>query len=173
LMDSNSGKYIQSASHQIIKNRKWLIIAPRQSISSQTILVEKGMRQVIFENGTLTIDDRSQLTDDSNVKDPVNRQLSTVNYDRNTAWLDASSVVYPLILRKWKQGDYFYPLGMRKKKKLARFFIDQKLSKREKEKVWVLEMDKKIIWVVGMRIDDRFKLDADSISILKIEMESK
>jgi tRNA(Ile)-lysidine synthase len=176
LMDSDSGKYIQSASHQIIKNRQWLIIAPRQSISSQTILIEKGMRKIIFENGTLKMDDKSALTTESNVRDSVNRQPSRINYltiDKNTAWLDSSSISYPLILRKWQQGDYFYPLGMRKKKKLARFFIDQKLSKRDKEKVWVLEMNKKIIWVVGMRIDDRFKLDAASRSMLKIEMESK
>ncbi len=154
LLDSESGKYVPSSSHRIIKNRRWLIIAPKDAEKSEIIIIDE-MGNWQFAMGNLQIE----------TTQTANCQLPPAN---SAACLDADEIKFPLLLRKWKQGDYFYPLGMRKKKKLSRFFIDQKLSKTDKEKIWVIEMDKKIIWVVGYRIDDRFKITGKTKKVLKI-----
>ncbi len=155
LLKSETGKYIRSATHRVIKNRNWLIISPNETAAAQHILIE-GEGIWPFADGSLQ------------VKKIINAQRPAD--DQSKAQLDASVISYPLLLRKWKPGDYFYPLGMQKKKKLSRFFIDQKLSLTQKEKTWVIEMDKKILWVVGMRIDDRFKIRDTTKNILQISL---
>lgn len=158
LLDSGNGKYISGASHRIIKNRAWLIIAPLQNSGAAHVIIEKNHTAVSFPEGELLL--------------KIFKAGTHVEIEKNLtlALLDADKISFPLVLRKWKAGDYFYPLGMKKKKKIARFLIDQKLSKTAKEKVWVLEMDQRIVWVVGLRIDNRFCLSPAAKEILKIEM---
>ena len=164
LLDSESGKYVQSSSHRIIKNRQWLIIAPNETNKGDIIVIDEvGNWQ--FAIGNLQLE--TTLT--ANTSTIAQYQLQTAN---SIALLDADKIKFPLLLRKWKQGDYFYPLGMMKKKKLSRFFIDQKLSKIDKENAWVIEMDKKIIWVVGYRIDERFKITGNTKKVLKVTINT-
>ena len=158
LLQSESGKYIQSHTHRVIKNRNWLIISPNETKQAENILFEPEHAHIDFVQGKLEIKTLPQTT---------NHKLQTIN---SIAELDADEIKFPLLLRRWKQGDYFYPLGMKKKKKLSRFFIDIKLSLTQKEKTWVIEMDKKIIWVVGLRIDDRFKITGKTKNILQITL---
>lgn len=156
LAGSESGRYIESSSKRIIRHRHWFIISPVLSVISENIIIEETTARINFTGGMLKLEKISNL------------QPPTSN---NIACLDAKHIQFPLLLRRWKPGDYFYPLGMQKKKKLARFFIDQKLSKTDKEKIWVIEMNKKIIWVVGHRIDDRFKITPATQSALMIRIE--
>lgn len=158
LLQSETGKYVQSSSHRIIRNRKWLIIAPLVTEQAKHILIEsEGVTN--FPAGSISV----------KAAPAEGYELST---DNKIAALDAKHIRYPLMLRAWKKGDYFYPLGMPKKKKIARFLIDQKLSVTNKEKVWVLEMNKKIIWVVGMRIDDRFKITASTKELMILKFQN-
>ena len=156
LLDADNGSYIQSASHRIIKNRKWIIIAPLQTNIAAHILIEKGEKIVVFANGILQL----QILPSFGL--PINDSRLTIHVDED-------KIKFPLLLRQSKQSDYFYPLGMQKKKKLNRFFIDQKLSVTEKENVWVIESDKRIVWVIGLRIDDRFKITPATKHVLKID----
>jgi tRNA(Ile)-lysidine synthase len=158
LLKSESGKYIRSSTHRIFKNRKWLIIAPNQTGEAANILIEANDKTIIFEGGLLQIE--SVL------------QPSAIYQQSSIAQLDAADIQFPLLLRKWKAGDYFYPLGMNRKKKLGRFFTDQKLSLTQKENIWVIESHKKILWVIGMRIDDRFKITRSTKKIVQFTFQT-
>jgi tRNA(Ile)-lysidine synthase len=158
LLESETGKYVLSSSHRILKNRNWLIISPRNPEKQEQVVVEKGEGSIRFQNGELILKKKAAS----------NTELVANN---GKALIDEEKINFPLLLRKWRPGDYFYPLGMTKKKKLARFFIDQKLSLAQKEKTWVIEMNKKIVWVVGLRIDDRFKVTNQTKKVLEITFD--
>jgi tRNA(Ile)-lysidine synthase len=154
LLDASNGSFMASPTNRLIINRNWLIIAPKQADEATNVLIEAGTNEIVFSGGKLVFN-----------KSIVDGQQST---DKAIATIDADSITYPLLLRPYKTGDYFYPLGMTKKKKLSKFFIDQKLSKTQKENIWVIESDKRIVWVVGYRIDNRFKLTPSTKEVLTI-----
>jgi len=158
LLDAANGSFIRSSTHRIIKNRNWMIIAPVLSEQAQHIIIEATDKKIAFENGTLSFE-------------MLPAMHAAIDSSNMVALMDASRLEYPLLLRKCKQGDYFYPLGMKKKKKLSKFFIDQKLSRTQKEKVWVLESNKRIAWITGLRIDDRFKITAATRNAVRIQLE--
>jgi tRNA(Ile)-lysidine synthase len=155
LCTADNAKFVASATHRIIKNRNWLIIARVQMPESQTFIIESENENTVFGNERLQI----QLL--SNIP-------AEIITDANKVQLDAAQIQFPLLLRKAKTGDYFYPLGMKKKKKVSRFLIDQKLSATQKEKVWVLESNQRIVWIVGYRIDNRFKISHHTKQVLQL-----
>jgi tRNA(Ile)-lysidine synthase len=159
LAASDSGKYILSPdnNYRIIKHRHWFIISPVAATESENIIIEESDRKIAFSLGKLSIE----------IISTTNYKPQTTNY---TACLDNKEITFPLLLRKWKTGDYFYPLGMKKKKKLNRFLIDQKLSLSDKENVWVIESDQRIVWVVGYRIDERFKITDKTKTVFSLTL---
>lgn len=161
LMGGDSGTFIASTTHRIIHNRNWLIVTPLASSESKHILIAPEQKSVEYEGGRLSFKVMSWggVIDEST--------------DNETEMIDLDKVIFPLLLRKWKQGDYFYPLGMSKKKKLSRFFIDKKLSIIEKEKVWIIEQNKKIIWVIGHRLDNRFRVTDSTKNVLVMKNNNR
>lgn len=157
LSESDSGKYIQApeGNYRIIKHRSWFIISPLSSAEIENIVIEKGDKEIQFSLGKLRVEEILSP------KSPGSGMEVSLN---------ANTIEYPLLLRKWKTGDYFYPLGMKKKKKLNRFLIDLKLSAPEKDKIWVIESNQRIVWVVGYRIDDRFKLTDNTKTVLQLSL---
>ena len=157
LLNAETGKYIQSTTHRILRNREWLIITPLETQFAANILIDENKSIIRFDNLSMKFSTHINKAD-------------FISSNENIACIDKDRVTFPFILRKWKTGDYFYPLGMDKKKKLSKFFIDSKLSIADKEKVWVLESDKRIVWVVGIRIDNRFKVTEKTKEVLKIQL---
>lgn len=159
LLDSETGRYVETPTHRIIRNRAWLLVAPLQQEENPVIFMEEGQTEQVFPGGRLTVQRLSR------------GELGTIPTDPAIACVDARHVRFPLVLRPWKQGDYFYPLGMAKKKKVSRFLIDLKLSLADKGAVWVLTgSDEKMLWIAGKRIDHRFRITDSTTEILLIKI---
>ncbi|HSC54444.1 MAG TPA: tRNA lysidine(34) synthetase TilS [Phnomibacter sp.] len=158
LCSATSGKRVSSATHTVTRNRNWLLIHAHKSKNEPAVIViEKKDATVEFSGGKLHFNH-------------LDKKPFHIHKNSCIALLDARLLQFPLLLRKWKPGDYFYPFGMEKKKKVARFLIDQKCSALEKEKVYVLEMNKKILWIVGLRIDNRFRVNENTKEAWEIEL---
>jgi tRNA(Ile)-lysidine synthase len=161
-LDDISGKQFFSSSHRLIKDRENLIITKKTKTSDINI------RQYFINKNTLVIEKPVKLKM-IRIKWIKNDKNVTISKDRNIASIDFDKLKFPLKIKKWKQGDFFYPLGTKCKKKLSDFFIDNKLSIIDKEDVWLICSANRIVWIIGYRIDDRFKITNNTRNIYQIE----
>ncbi len=155
LLTAESGHWVGSATHKVIRNRDFLIITDATPHATDIVQIEGVPCEISTEHGTFhfTIEDKP----------------ASIPVADDIAMIDASLLSFPLILRRWKTGDYFYPLGMgMKKKKVSKYFIDQKVPLHVKDKVWVLESARRIVWICGMRLDERFKVKDKTQQVIKI-----
>ena len=111
-----------------------------------------------MHNAEFTIDEK-QFTINNPIKLEVN-EVDIADFrlikSANVACLDVDKLQYPLVLRRWKRGDWFIPYGMKGRKKLSDFFADKKMNLIEKERVWLLASGDDIVWIVGHRVDARY-----------------
>lgn len=151
------GGIFYSPTHQILNDRLYLVILPHFDKNVEdTIKVEELTQSINLPDGSLILE-------------PLDHVPSSFPENPNLAFLDANKIKLPLSLRRWKPGDRFQPFGMNgHSKKLQDFFNDSKLSRFDKEQVWILESEGEICWIVGMRTDERFKIDDKTTRCLKL-----
>jgi tRNA(Ile)-lysidine synthase len=155
LLVANNGAYIATPSHRFIKFNESIQIIDNNTEKEHIVIhVADGNLQV--NEGVLHFEMKTAST------------LGEIKKEAKYAYLDADKLEWPLLFRTWQPTDYFYPLGLRKKKKLNHFLGGLKLSPAAKQKTAVLTMGDKLLWVVGQRIDDRFKITEQTKNVLVI-----
>lgn len=156
-LDGMSGKQFVSQTHRLVRDRESLILTPLQSANRKQFYIEEGMKECI-----------SPIHLKISVHDKMDK--FKISDSRFEACIDRDHVQFPLLIRRWQQGDYFKPLGMKGFKKISDFFIDSKLSLPEKENIWILANGEQVVWIIGHRLDDRYKITSDTHNILKLEI---
>lgn len=157
LLEAQSGKQIRSSTHRLIKNRSQLILTPLDKKSKISILIDALDTFVLLPSHSFDL------------KLELSESLGSTS--NTVVYLDLELLQFPLRLGNWNEGDYFYPRGMKGKKKLSKYFKDKKLSLIEKENKVVLYSNNAVVWIVGMRADQRFIANEKSTKILKLSIE--
>ena len=156
-LDNEPGKIFHSSTHVAVKDRTDLIIRKITEMDDQTYLIYPDTKEL-----TRPLSMRLNLID----HDP----WFVLRRESSNALLDLDKLSFPLQLRHWNEGDFFYPLGLNGKKKLSDFFVDKKMNKLDKHKCWILTSGQDIVWIVGQQIDDRFKISGSTRKVLQIEL---
>jgi tRNA(Ile)-lysidine synthase len=154
-LDKSPGKEFFSSTHKLIRDRDYLIVANKDLSDQRRYYIDKLVDAL---HVPIRLDFK-MVDNVSEYRIPRNPFIACIDYDK---------IEFPLILRKWHYGDYFRPFGFDHYKKLSDFFVDRKYSILDKERVWILATGETIIWIVGERLDDRFRVDKKTSRILEI-----
>ena len=157
LLGAQSGKQISSTSHRLIKNRSHLILCKLEAPLEVDVSIDSS--ESLFRIPSHSIALKIESTN------------SNSTTSRESLLLDTESLKFPLTVRSCKEGDHFYPSGMTGKKKLSKFFKDEKMSLLDKENALLLCSDDQVVWVLGMRADNRFIPTNKTTKFVKISIE--
>ncbi len=157
-LESNSGLMFHSPTHRLLKDREQLIIDEIKEANDLEFLIPEGENKI--NEPIKLIFKRFERSEDFKLSKSA-----------HTIHIDEDKVTFPLRIRKWQQGDRFQPFGMRQNKKLSDFFIDEKLNIYEKENCFLLLSDNEIVWVIGIRLDNRFRVSEKTQNILEISIK--
>lgn len=155
LVEAQSGKQVFSETHVLLKDREKLLLTERKTTAKDAVFFIESI--------------------DSKVNIPLKllfcKAVNIFETHSNCIFVDEDKIKFPLTIRKWQEGDYFYPLGMTGKKKLSKYFKDEKYSLIDKENQWLLCSEDQIVWVIGKRADNRFITNKTTQNPIKIELE--
>ncbi|MGE4289900.1 MAG: tRNA lysidine(34) synthetase TilS [Salinivirgaceae bacterium] len=155
-MESEPGRIFFSESHQLLVDRMQLIVEPVDTLNEVFVIDDlNGLNSLPFllQGNMMSVDE------------------FVMKKNAKTGSFDAEKLEFPLTFRHWNSGDRFYPLGMKQQKKLSDFFTDQKIDRFTKDKVWIMESNQQIAWLVGLRIDDRFKVTGKTREVLVLKLK--
>ncbi len=156
-LEKHSGKIFESPSHQIILDRQEIIVQPQKTPIKEALLISEDQHEVSFQGFKL------KLLHDESPLIVKNNPLATS--------ADAEKLMFPLTVRNWQTGDYFYPLGMDHKQKLSDFFVQQKVPLNQKPRIPVLvNGNQEIIWIAGLRLDERYKVGSGTKKVVIFEL---
>lgn len=157
ILEAGPGRRSISPTHQLYKDRERLILIPNSADSFDRYYLDGPDKQ-------------SALPFPMDMEVMQREELGPIPRDSMIACLDLDEVQFPLTIRRWVHGDYFYPLGMKQMKKLSDYFVDNKIPVPEKERTWIMASGKKIVWIMGHRIDHRFRITPETSRVLMLRL---
>ncbi|KJD33097.1 potassium ABC transporter ATPase [Tamlana nanhaiensis] len=160
LLDAQPGKQVFSNEFRLIKDRDYLLLTKNEVETFSEVVISDIQDPVETPFGVLNFEE-------------VQSNPSDLKSENHFIFVDKDQLEFPLSIRKKAEGDVFYPIGMQGKKKLSKYFKDEKFSLLEKENTWLLCSGEAIVWIINRRADNRFKVTENTKNILKIELMSR
>jgi tRNA(Ile)-lysidine synthase len=157
ILNADSGKQFISPSHRLFRDREKFLIFEVEKTSFERYYIDSP-------------DSKAALPFSMDIEVMTRADLDSFPESKDIACFDLDKLNFPLVLRRWQHGDYFFPLGMEQMKKVSDFYIDNKIPLPVKNRIWILTSGKKIVWIVGLRIDNRFKITEKTTHILKLHL---
>ena len=156
VLEKDSGKIFYSSTHRLLKDRSDLLIDVLSGEESKAYLIN-----LEDDNVDLPVELKPEIV--------VIKEDYQIEKDKKFAYFDFDKLSFPLVLRHWQEGDWFVPFGMKGKKKISEYFNDKKFSLFDKEKTWLLCSGQDVIWIVGERTDNRYRIEKTTKRVLKLK----
>lgn len=156
-LTGSPGKIFFSATHRLVKDRDSLLLSPLSDRETESVFFIKDEKDV------------GHLPVELSFEKIVFTKEHVIQKEKQIAYFDYDKIHFPLILRRWRKGDWFIPFGMKGRKKISDYFTDRKISLPEKEKIWLLCCGDDVIWIVGERSDGRYCLENTTKQVLIVK----